>query len=143
MTVGAILAVKGRDVVTIAPAADLATAARMLSERKIGAVVVADTDHRVVGILSERDIVRGFATLRAVALEARVSDLMTREVATCKRSETISSVMKRMTAGKFRHLPVVEQGRLLGIVSIGDVVKHRLEQTEREATALRDYIQTA
>ena len=105
--------------------------------------MVTGADRRVVGILSERDIVQELAVRGAAALDMPLTDVMTRKVMTCGPTDTVSSLMERMTAGKFRHLPVIEQGRLAGIVSIGDVVKHRLEQMEREQSALRDYIQTA
>jgi CBS domain-containing protein len=143
MTVKTILSAKGGEVVTIEPNASLATAVKRLVERNIGALVVTGADRRIVGILSERDIVHALATQGAAALDQKLSEVMTRKVMTCSQSDTISSVMEQMTDGKFRHLPVVEQSRLLGIVSIGDVVKLRLQQMEREQSALRDYIQTA
>ena len=143
MTVKAILSVKGTDVFTIEPTANLAGAARLLAERKVGALVVTGPDRRVIGIVSERDIVQELAAHGTAALELPLTDIMTRNVTTCGIGDTISSVMERMTNGKFRHLPVVEQGRLAGLVSIGDVVKHRLKEMEREQSALRDYIQTA
>ena len=143
MYVKDILSVKGRDVVTIEPNANLAMAAKLLADRRIGALVVTGPEARVVGILSERDIVHVLAARGASALEAKTSEAMTRKVTTCSPSDTIGSIMERMTAGKFRHVPVVEQGRLAGIISIGDVVKHRLMEMEHEQAALRDYIQTA
>ena len=143
MTVKAILSAKGTEVLTIEPTTNLAVAARLLSERKIGALVVTGPDNRVVGIVSERDIVQELAAHGPAALDLALTEVMTRKVTTCSASDTISSVMERMTAGKFRHLPVVEQGRLAGIVSIGDVVKYRLHEMESEQSALRDYIQTA
>ena len=143
MTVKAILSVKGTDVFTIEPTANLAGAARLLAERKVGALVVTGPDRRVIGIVSERDIVQELAAHGTAALQLPLTDIMTRNVTTCGIGDTISMVMERMTNGKFRHLPVVEQGRLAGLVSIGDVVKHRLEEMEREQSALRDYIQTA
>jgi len=143
MTVKTILSRKGNDVVTIEPGATLATAAKLLAERKIGAVMVTGIDNRVAGILSERDIVRALNELGAAMLNERVDRVMTRKVVTCTESETIASVMELMTAGKFRHLPVVDQGRLVGIVSIGDVVKYRLHEIETESQALREYILTA
>jgi CBS domain-containing protein len=129
------------DVVTTEPSADLAAAAKVLAERRIGAVVVLGADHRIVGILSERDIVQALAQHGPTALQKTVGQFMTRDVKTCSENDTIESLMGRMTAGKFRHMPVVEQGKLVGIVSIGDVVKNRVEEIEREAAALRDYIQ--
>jgi CBS domain-containing protein len=143
MTVKAILSVKGTEVLTIEPTTNLAAAAKLLAERKIGALVVTGPDQRVVGIVSERDIVQELAAHGPAALNLALTEVMTRKVTTCSASDTICSVMERMTAGKFRHLPVLEQGRLAGIVSIGDVVKHRLQEMEREQSALRDYIQTA
>ena len=129
------------DVVTTEPSADLAAAAKVLAERRIGAVVVLGADHRIVGILSERDIVQALAQHGPTALQKTVGQFMTRDVKTCSENDTIESLMGRMTAGKFRHMPVVEQGKLVGIVSIGDAVKNRVEEIEREAAALRDYIQ--
>ena len=143
MTVKAILSKKGTDVLTIEPTKNLADATRLLAEHAIGALVVTGADRRIVGIVSERDIVQELAAHGPAALDLALTEVMTRKVTTCSASDTISSVMERMTAGKFRHLPVVEQGRLAGLVSIGDVVKHRLQEMEREQSALRDYIQTA
>jgi CBS domain-containing protein len=143
MTVRSILADKGREVVTIDPGASLADAAVLLAEKRIGSALILGADHRLVGIISERDIVRALAARGAAALDQPVSQTMTRKVETCNESETISSLMERMTKGKFRHLPVVDQGRLVGIVSIGDAVKHRLQEMERESAAMRDYILTA
>jgi CBS domain-containing protein len=143
MTVDNILRVKGRDVVTIEPDRTLAEAARLLSERKIGAVIVSDTFRPVSGILSERDIVRAVAKRGAAALEEPVSRSMTEKVVTCTAHSGINDVMEMMTAGKFRHIPVVEGGNLAGIVSIGDIVKHRLAEVEAETRAMRDYIATA
>ena len=142
MTVRAILDLKGRDVVTIAPEKTLADAAALLSENRIGALVVV-VGERVSGILSERDIVRAVARDGEVALANKVSDKMTGTVVTCGPQDTMAAVMNRMTAGRFRHLPVVDNGRLAGIVSIGDVVKFRLAEIERESSMLRDYIMTA
>ena len=143
MNVREILSVKGREVVTIDPNANLATAAKVLAERRIGALVVTGPEDRIVGILSERDIVTALAKCGIDALETKITKVMTRKITTCSLSDTISSIMERMTAGKFRHVPVVEQGRLAGIISIGDVVKHRLMEMENDQAALRDYIQTA
>jgi CBS domain-containing protein len=143
MTVKAILSVKGTEVLTIEPTTNVAAAAKLLAERKIGALVVTGPDQRVVGIVSERDIVQELAAHGAACLDLPLTDVMTRKVMTCTAADTICSVMERMTAGKFRHLPVLDQGRLVGIVSIGDVVKHRLQEMEHEQSALRDYIQTA
>jgi len=143
MTVKAILSTKGSDVTTIEPTATLSDAVALLAARRIGAVVVTGAEQRVIGILSERDIVRTLAEQGENMLTAPVSEAMTRKVVTCGETETISEIMGRMTAGKFRHVPVVDQGKLVGIISIGDVVKWRLEEMERESAALRDYIRTA
>ena len=143
MTVKAILSKKGSAVVTIAPAASLADAAKLLSSHRIGAVIVTDPEARVIGVLSERDIVRALADGGAAALDLRVEQAMTRRVVTTVESDTVGEIMERMTAGKFRHIPVVEDDRLVGVVSIGDVVKYRLEEVERETNAMRDYILTA
>ena len=143
MTVKAILSRKGGDVVTIAPTANLAAAVQLLAERKIGAIIVTGPDSHVAGILSERDIVRTLAARGPSALDENVAAIMTRKVTTCTETDTIAFIMERMTAGKFRHLPVVEQGHLIGVISIGDVVKLRLEEIEGESAALREYIATA
>jgi CBS domain-containing protein len=140
MTVRAILSLKGRDVVTIKPTASLVTAAKVLAERRIGALVVTDTAERVAGILSERDIVRALAERGPDALHESLDQAMTRRVVTCTEAMTVSEVMERMTTGKFRHLPVVKLGRLVGIVSIGDVVKYRLATMQHESESMRDYI---
>ena len=140
MIVKNILAGKRGDVVTIGPTADLTAAIKLLAERRIGAVVILGADRRIVGILSERDIVRALAERGPAALNERVGQVMTRDVKTCSADDTIEGLMSRMTAGKFRHMPVVEEDKLIGIVSIGDVVKNRVEEIEHEAEALRDYI---
>jgi CBS domain-containing protein len=143
MTVKAIMSRKGSDVLTIEPNATLAAAVKLLAEHRIGAVVITGADQQVTGILSERDIVRAFAANGPAALDQQVGEVMTRKVMTCSEAETVSSLMERMTQGKFRHLPVVERGRLAGIISIGDMVKYRLEEMEKESSALREYILTA
>ena len=143
MTVSVILAHKGRDVVTIDPAESLAEAIKILAGKRIGAAMVLGADRRIAGIISERDIVRALAERGAAALDEQVSRTMTRKVETCSESESVASIMERMTAGKFRHLPVVDQGRLVGLVSIGDIVKHRVHEMERDSVAMRDYIMTA
>lgn len=143
MTVRTILAAKGRDVIAIDPGASLAEAAKLLAEKRIGALLVLGADRRMVGIISERDVVRALAAHGAGALDAAVSGTMTRRVEICNEGETVASIMERMTEGKFRHLPVVDQGHVAGIISIGDVVKQRLRQMERESAAMRDYILSA
>jgi CBS domain-containing protein len=143
MTVKAILSRKGNNVITIEPTVTLSAAINILAEHRIGAVVVAGADKQVAGILSERDIVRTLAQRGSGALEEAVGQVMTRKVVTCTESDTVAALMERMTQGKFRHLPVVERGKLVGLVSIGDVVKHRLGEMEHESNALREYILTA
>jgi CBS domain-containing protein len=143
MTVKAILSRKGSDVVTIAPTANLSEAVKLLAERRIGAEIVTGADNRVAGILSERDIVRALGERGADALGVNIAAVMTRKVTTCVEADTVADIMERMTTGKFRHVPVVEQGRLAGVISIGDVVKFRVEEIERESEALREYIATA
>jgi len=140
MLVKSILVGKRDRVVTIEPTADLTAAANLLAERRIGAVVILGADHRIIGILSERDIVRALAEHGPTVLNEPVSKVMTRDVKTCSENDTIDGLMARMTTAKFRHMPVVEQGKLIGIVSIGDVVKNRVEEIEHEAEALRDYV---
>jgi CBS domain-containing protein len=142
MTVATILAAKGRDVVTIEPSASLADAANLLAEKRIGAVLVLGADRRIVGILSERDIVRALAERGADVLGEPVSVAMTRKVSTCNETQLISNVMERMTAGKFRHMPVIDQGQPVGMISIGDAVKYRLQAMERDSAAMREYIST-
>jgi CBS domain-containing protein len=143
MTVKSILSSKGRDVTTIEPAAMLETGIKLLAQRRIGALVVLGPERRVIGILSERDIVRVLAEQGPSVLSAPIAEVMTRKVSTCSERDTVSDLMEQMTTGKFRHVPVMDRERLVGIISIGDVVKHRLGEMERESEALRDYIQTA
>jgi CBS domain-containing protein len=143
MTVKTILSLKGGDVAIVEPTASLATAAAVLTERRIGALVVVDAAGRVAGVLSERDIVRALAERGAAALAERLDRAMTRSVVTCTEAMTVSEIMKRMTAGRFRHVPVVELGRLVGIVSIGDVVKYRLGAMQHESQSMRDYLSAA
>jgi CBS domain-containing protein len=143
MTVSAILAGKGRDVVTIGGEATVAEVVNVLAAKKIGAIVVTDERGHIAGIVSERDIVRALAEKAGAALAGRVATIMTHTVVTCSEGETIDGVMSRMTRGRFRHMPVVTNGRLSGIISIGDIVKARIEQVEREAEEMRAYIATA
>ena len=143
MTVAAILAGKGRDVLTTTADKTVAEAVEVLAKRRIGALVVVEGGNRIVGIISERDIVRAIAATAGEALKQPVSSIMTRTVVTCGEGETINEVMTRMTRGRFRHLPVAANGRLAGIISIGDVVKARIEEVEHEAEEMRAYIATA
>ena len=143
MTVSIILACKGREVVTIEPSASLASAVGLLAEKRIGALLILGVDRRIVGILSERDIVCALAERGAGALKEPVSQTMTRKVSTCNENETVSNIMERMTDERARHVPVVDQGKLVGMVSIGDVVKHRLQEMERDSAAMHNYILTS
>ena len=140
MNVETILAGKGRDVLTIDPDATIADAIAALRANRVGAVVVSADGKAVAGILSERDIVHGFASHGAALLDRRVDQLMTRNVVTCTGSDTDREVLELMTERRCRHLPVVEDGVLAGIVSIGDVVKSRLDGIAGEAESMRDYI---
>ncbi|HET7716688.1 MAG TPA: CBS domain-containing protein [Bauldia sp.] len=142
MIVAHILASKGRDVATTTPDRLISDVVAELAARRIGALVVTERG-RVVGIISERDIVKAIGLRGAGILSDPVSSIMTRDVVTCSERETINSVMSRMTHRRFRHLPVIEDGELVGIVSIGDVVKARIEEVEHEADELRSYIATA
>ncbi|MEM8749748.1 MAG: CBS domain-containing protein [Pseudomonadota bacterium] len=140
MSVSEILAQKGHSVITVRQDDDIAAVASLLAENKIGAVVVLETDGKVCGIVSERDLVRQIAGQGADALRLPVSSCMTTNVISCHRSDPIDRVMEQMTAGRFRHLPVIEDGELCGLISIGDVVKRKIEQTERDAEELKRYI---
>jgi CBS domain-containing protein len=143
MTVASILGRKGRDVVTTSPDRSLQDIATTLVERNIGAVIVTDREGRVLGMLSERDIVRAMAREGASALDDPVSRHMTERVVTTTEDATVPDTMERMTAGRFRHLPVIANERLVGLISIGDVVKWRLAEIEGEHQALKEYIATA
>jgi CBS domain-containing protein len=143
MTVRAILSGKQAGVITIEPTANLEAAVKVLADNRIGAVIVSGPDQRVGGILSERDIVRALAERGPSVLAEPVGQVMTRKVVTCGEGDTVGAIMERMTEGKFRHVPVLDRGRLVGVVSIGDVVKYRLGQMEQESSALREYILTA
>jgi CBS domain-containing protein len=140
MFVSQILSVKGRKVVSVNRDATLAEAVDILMRHNIGAVLVLDEDGMPEGILSERDIVRGVAQTGPTILASRVGQCMTTPVAACEEDDTVEDVAELMTRRRFRHLPVVEMGRVIGIVSIGDVVKSRMEETMREAEALKEYI---
>lgn len=142
MNVAAILKGKGRGVTTARPDATLQEIARDLAAMKIGAIVITEPDGRVAGIVSERDIVRAIARSGGASLSEPVHQHMTREVVTCRDHDTLDEIMATMTAGRFRHVPVVDAGKLDGIVSIGDVVKHHIAEVEMEASALRGYIET-
>lgn len=142
MHVASILKVKGQAVETVRVDATLMTAAKRLSSKRIGAVVVTDKSDQIAGIVSERDIVHTLAKEGVACLDWPVSEIMTRDVLTCTAGDTIDELMSRMTARRCRHLPVVSDGALAGIISIGDVVKHHIAEVEMEAMAMRDYIAT-
>jgi len=142
MNVAAILKLKGRDVVTASPGTSLLEIAQRLGEHKIGCIVVVDEGGNVSGIVSERDIVRELARIGAPVMEEPVEVYMTKSVVTCREADTIDRLMGEMTAHRFRHMPVVERGRLVGLVSIGDVVRMRIAEAEMEAAAMREYIAT-
>ena len=142
MTVKRILDDKGSDVETSNAETAVHQVVAVLADKRIGAVVILDGP-KIAGILSERDIVRAVARDGSAALQKSAGTYMTAKVITCTTSETINDVMQKMTAGRFRHLPVVEDDRLIGIVSIGDVVKRRIADVEREASEMRDYIAMA
>lgn len=142
MTVRSILDTKGHQIMSVEPDAKLAAAIKLLGDKKIGAVLVMNQS-RLEGILSERDIVRALGERGAGVLEEPVSRVMTRKVVTCKETDTVAELMEMMTTGKFRHLPVLENNKVVGLVSIGDIVKRRVQEYESEQEALRDYIKTA
>ncbi|MCO5085094.1 MAG: CBS domain-containing protein [Rhizobiaceae bacterium] len=143
MTVKAILEAKGHDVFTLGPNEKLSEAVRVLAENRIGALVVTNGDRKIVGILSERDIVRAISRNGPQVLDDTVRSAMTPKVSICNENHTVNEVMEIMTRGRFRHLPVEKNGLLDGIVSIGDVVKRRIEDVEREAEEIKHYIATA
>lgn len=140
MKVESMLSDKGQKVVTTQPDASIATVVHMLKLEGIGALVVSQDGKTIAGIISERDIVRGLAEHGHELMAMRVSELMTASVKTCTSEAKVTEVMAEMTRSRFRHMPVVEDGKLCGIISIGDVVKNRLEELETETSVLRDFI---
>jgi CBS domain-containing protein len=142
MQVRHILLDKGREIISINADATLSEAARLLARRRIGAVIVLGEDGMIAGILSERDVVRAVSDESVAALARPVSSFMTRELTVCSEDDTVDGLMELMTNGRFRHIPVITNGHLVGIISIGDVVKTRIEETVREAESLREYIAT-
>jgi len=143
MTVATILKHKGGQVETIQPTATVKQVCDLLASQKIGAVVVTGAAQEVAGIVSERDIVQALSRHGAQALDRAVGEIMTRQVTTCRLTDSAHDLMEMMTVGRFRHVPVVEGGRLIGIVSIGDVVKRRIEDADLDRSSLRDYIAQA
>jgi CBS domain-containing protein len=142
MNVAAILKSKGRAVVTTTPDKSLLEVAKMLEEHGIGCIVIEGDDGKVAGIVSERDLVRAIGQSGTKVLKEPVSDYMTKTVVTAREADTIDRLMSEMSSHRFRHMPVVERGRLIGLVSIGDVVKMRIAEAEMEAAAMREYITT-
>jgi CBS domain-containing protein len=140
MNVDAILKVKGDAVVTIRPTASLAEAVTLLCEKRIGALVVSANGTEPQGILSERDIVHGLGREGAALLEHRIEDLMTKTVVTCGPQDRVADLMALMTERRIRHIPVLRNGKLAGLVSIGDIVKNRLDEIEHETTELKAYV---
>ena len=140
MDVKALLDTKGADVATVEPDATVTAAVEKLQKAGVGALVVSSDGSSIVGILSERDIVRAIASHGAGVLDKSVDSIMTAKVRTCDLGANIRDIMSEMTTSRFRHLPVVKDGQLCGIISIGDVVKNRLEELETETSTLRDFI---
>lgn len=140
MHVAAVLKRKGNRIVSAAPADTVAAIARLLTEHRIGAVLVVEEDGRPVGILSERDIVRAIARDGASALSRPASDLMTRELITGQPTDTVADLMAVMTDRRIRHIPILEEGRIVGVISIGDVVKARIDDAELEVESLRGFV---
>jgi len=139
MGIAGILRDKGREVATVGPGESVGAIVAELNAKRIGAVLVADGD-RIVGVVSERDVVRGLAAHGGDALQLAARDVMTSPVITISPSDSVAHAMELMTGRRIRHLPVMESGELCGIVSIGDLVKRRIEEAELEALALKDYI---
>jgi len=135
-----ILQSKGADVFAVSPDDSIADAVSLLNEKNIGAVIVRGKAGDVVGILSERDVVRRLGKTGADAMALRVSECMTANPFTCAPDATVEELMSKMTEKRIRHLPVTQDGRVIGVISIGDVVKRKIEETEREAAALKEYI---
>jgi CBS domain-containing protein len=140
MNVASILHQKGRAVATVGPNVTLLDVADKLAAKRIGAVVVVEAGGKLGGIISERDIIRALAKSGHSCLKRPVSEVMTRNVVTCQETDTLDELMAMMTERRFRHLPVVTDDALVGIISIGDVVKHHVAEVEMEATAMREYI---
>jgi len=142
MNVASILAGKSTEIITARPSATLLEIAEILSKYRIGCIILDDGKGGIAGIVSERDLVRAIAHSGQDILHSPVSKCMTKNVITCQTSDTMDTIMSAMTDGRFRHMPVVEDGELIAVISIGDVVKLRIEEAELEAAAMRDYIAT-
>lgn len=140
MSVSAILAEKGREVFTANQSTSIQEIARVLAQKKIGAAVITSDDGKVCGIASERDIVGEIAKSGKTAIDEPISNCMTQKIISCSEDDTIEILMDKMTKGRFRHLPVIEKGELVGIISIGDVVKRKIKQAEADAEDMKRYI---
>lgn len=136
-----ILREKGGQVFSVAESATLKEAADLLDTRRVGAMVILNEAGGIIGVLSERDIIRNIARLGAAALKCTVGEVMTRQVVTARPRDTVESAMEKMTDRRIRHLPVVDGGRMIGVVSIGDLVKWRIAEADAEVNAIRSYIQ--
>ena len=143
MTISRILANKGREIITAQPHSTMGEVAKILGEKGIGSVIVTGANGELLGILSERDIVRAIATHGGESMFHQVSRYMTTKVSTTTLESSVTAVMEQMTSGRFRHVPVMRAGKLEGVISIGDVVKFRLAEIEHESEAMRAYITTA
>lgn len=142
MNVAAVLKAKGRAVATAHKETPMEDIATQLAHRKIGAIVIVDDQEKLVGIISERDLVRAVADNGALVLSQPAGKVMTADVTTCEESNTIDELMGIMTKGRFRHIPVVDNEKIVGIISIGDVVKHHIAEVEMEVSAMREYLAT-
>jgi len=140
MTVAAVLKQKGSEVITIAPSATVQEIAALISSRRIGAVVVMSDDKRLAGIVSERDVVKAIATKGEAALRLTAADIMTAEVVTATPRTTVDQAMEMMDAGYFRHLPVLDEGRMIGIISVRDAVRAHIQTQAEEVNSLMDYV---
>jgi CBS domain-containing protein len=143
MTIATILSLKGREVLTLSAQATLNDALQMLAAKNIGALVISNSERALLGIISERDIVRALAKKGAAVLGEPIQNYMTTKIVSCSETTTITEAMSLMTRGKFRHMPVMNNAQLVGFISIGDIVKRRVEDIEREQEAMRHYIATA
>ncbi len=142
MNVGKILETKGNEIIALDESSTVLEVSKLLGERRIGAIPITK-GKKLCGIISERDVVRGLAIRGGDVLADSVKSLMTKSVVTCTRSDSVQQLMVLMTERRIRHVPVVEKGEIIGMISIGDVVKVRMQETEQEAEALKEYIATA
>ena len=143
MKVQNVLSSKGSDVITVDPSVSVRDAVAVICKRRIGAVVVQNSDNVIEGMFSERDLIRGINEKGATVLDLTVDKIMTTDVQTCSRFDTVNDVMAMMTRRRFRHIPVVDSDELVGLISIGDAVKARIADAEHEAEALKEYIATS